>query len=764
MSISFKAKLLLFTLAVVLVATAVLVFYFIGSFNNITRFSLEQNKGGIERMNREFLGNLAADKARLTSVQLKRAMDSVTILGKTTQKLLDNYEDLSKVADIYRADLYRDKLVPYKGALTNLPSEPVNVLIPPSLTSRPRARQLLKVSALLSPLIGPVFESNENNTFVYYVGDKESPVTRAFPNINLAEYLGEALDFLFWRDFFQDNVQHWERYYRDRGLRQRVEAQVGSPITFDPPYEDAAGQGKIITLFYPLWDRRADRFAGVVAADVSLAKIVENVLSVHVAQTGYAVLLNGKGEIVAMSEKAEGQLRVKVEEIQRNGLKYYYRSLATSADSGIQESYRKILEEDAGFLSVTMDDRETHILVFSSLDPINDTQYGEDRWKILINVPEREILSTLFETHQAITAQNSKSILLALVFVAGMVIVVIVSTFFIAGTITKSIGQLSLAAQKISRKDYDIDLNIRSRDEIGQLGRVFTSMSREIKGYTEHLEDMVKERTEKLQQALQEISVLNSRLQGENVRLSAELDVAKRLQLMVLPGRQELATIPDLDIACQMSPADEVGGDYYDCFRSNGSVKFGIGDVTGHGLSAGVIMIMAQTAIKTVALMGERDMKRFLSMVNKVLYSNIVRICEDRSMTLSLIDYHDRTFTVTGQHESLIVCRRDGSIELTDTGDLGLFLGFEPDITPFVGETRLTLEPGDALVLYTDGVTDAVNEKNQSFGVRRLCQAVALHHEKPAAAIVERVVALLRAYIGSSKVHDDFSLMVIKQK
>ncbi len=101
-------------------------------------------------------------------------------------------------------------------------------------------------------------------------------------------------------------------------------------------------------------------------------------------------------------------------------------------------------------------------------------------------------------------------------------------------------------------------------------------------------------------------------------------------------------------------------------------------------------MIMAQTAIKTVALMGELDMKRFLSLINKVLYSNIVRIREDRSMTLSLIDYRDRTFTVTGQHESLIVCRRDGKIELTDTADLGLFLGFEPDISRFVDETKVS--------------------------------------------------------------------------
>jgi sigma-B regulation protein RsbU (phosphoserine phosphatase) len=289
-------------------------------------------------------------------------------------------------------------------------------------------------------------------------------------------------------------------------------------------------------------------------------------------------------------------------------------------------------------------------------------------------------------------------------------------------------------------------------------------MSREIKGYTEHLEDMVKERTEKLQLALREISVLNERLKDENLRLSAELDVAKRLQLMVLPGPAELAKVPDLDIACQMSPADEVGGDYFDCFQSNGSVKFGIGDVTGHGLSAGVIMLMAQTAIKTVALMGERDMKRFLSLVNKVLYSNIVRISEDRSMTLSLIDYQDRTFTITGQHESLIICRRDGRIELMDTADLGLFLGFEPDISRFVGETRLRLEAGEALVLYTDGVTEAVNERGEAFGIRRLCQAVALHHDKPSATILERAAAMLKSFIGSSKVHDDFSLMVIKQK
>ncbi|KPJ86881.1 MAG: hypothetical protein AMS17_10580 [Spirochaetes bacterium DG_61] len=764
MKLKFKAKLLLFALSVVLIPTAVLVSFFLINFNGITRFSLEKNTEGIEKSNQEFLNNLASDKARLTSLQFKRAIESLTILGKSAQKLIDHYQELSDVQDIYKLGLFRENLVPFLGALTNVSEEEINVLIPPALVPQKRSRELLKISSLLNLIIGPVFESNENNTFVYFVGDRESPITRAYPNINLAEYLGEYIDLLFWQDFFPDNVQYWERYYTDELFREQVLSDVGTPITFDPPYEDAAGQGKIITLFYPLWDNRTEKFAGVVASDVSLAKIVENILSVHVAQTGYAVLLNGKGEIVAMSDVAERSLKTKTEQIERGGLSYYYRSLATSQDSGITGVYNTIMQEHSGYLKVRMNDGENHVLVFSSLDPINDTTYERDVWKILINVPEREILSTLFTTHEAITTRNYRTTLLSVLVVAAILVVVILITYFISGKITMNIGQLSLAAQKISQKNYDINLNISSRDEIGELGKAFNMMSRDIKGYTEHLEEMVQERTEELEQALSKISVLNERLTDENLRLSAELDVAKRLQLMVLPGKEELGSIKDLDITCIMAPADEVGGDYFDCFKSNGTVMFGIGDVTGHGLSAGVIMLMAQTAIKTISLMGEKDMKRFLALVNRVLYSNIERITEDRSMTLSLLDYKDRTCTITGQHETVVLCKKNGHIERKDTSDLGMFVGFEPDISAHIREVRFDLEQGDVLVLYTDGVTEAVNEHSEEFGLDRLCNLVKKNHTLTSAKIVENILSELRGFIGKADVYDDISLMVIKQR
>jgi sigma-B regulation protein RsbU (phosphoserine phosphatase) len=764
MRINFKAKLLIFVLSVVLISTALLVGFFIINFFSITNFSLEQNSQGIKESNREFLINLANDKARLTSLQFKNAINSITVLGKAAQKIIDNYSDLSRLSSVYSLEMFRSKFVTYNRALTNSTQEEVNVLIPPSLTDQARARELLRVSSLLNLLIGPVFESNENNTFVYFVGDKQSPVTRAYPNINLAEYLGDYIDLLFWREFFPDNVQYWEKFYQDNQFQEKIIKNVGTPVTFDPPYEDAAGQGKIITLFYPLWNSRRNIFAGAVAADVSLAKVVENILEIHVAETGFAILINGKGEIIAMPEAVEDRLKVMSNEIERGGLKYYYRDLSTSADSGIQEIFPHIMSDREGYLYTTFDNGEEHIVVFSTLDPINDTQYNEDPWKIIISVPEKEILATLFKTHKAINEQNTQTIFVSLAGVGVVVVAAILLTFLISGRITKSIGKLARAAEKISNKDYDIELNLQTKDEIGDLGSAFMQMSREIKSYTEHLEDMVQERTEKLEQALKEISVLNEKLKDENLRLNAELDVARRLQLMVLPGEKELSSIPDLDIACIMHPADEVGGDYYDFIKTNGSVKFGIGDVTGHGLPAGVIMLMAQMAIKTMVHTGETDMKKILSLVNKVLYSNILRITEDKSMTLSLLDYKDNTFTLVGQHEYVILCKKDGKVKIMDTNNLGIFVGMEPDITEFIKQAKFSLESGDLIVFYTDGVTEAINEKKQEFGIKKLCKLIREYHTLPSQSILEKIIQAHKNYIGRAKVYDDISLVVIKQK
>jgi serine phosphatase RsbU (regulator of sigma subunit) len=99
-----------------------------------------------------------------------------------------------------------------------------------------------------------------------------------------------------------------------------------------------------------------------------------------------------------------------------------------------------------------------------------------------------------------------------------------------------------------------------------------------------------------------------------------------------------------------------------------------------------------------------------------------------------------------------------------DTEPLGMFVGFEPDISRFIGEQRIRLQPGELMVLYTDGVTEAVNRSGEEFGLRRLCELVRKNSRFASTQILENVLSELYAYIGEARVHDDISLMVIKQK
>lgn len=290
--------------------------------------------------------------------------------------------------------------------------------------------------------------------------------------------------------------------------------------------------------------------------------------------------------------------------------------------------------------------------------------------------------------------------------------------------------------------------------------------------YNTRLEMQVKERTGQLNQAYREISSLNERLKSENTRLGAEVEVSRQMQRMLLPHEQELRNVKGLDIAGYMEPADEVGGDYYDILQHNGRVKIGIGDVTGHGLESGVVMLMTQAAVRTLLISGETDPERILSILNRLIYDNVQRLQSDRSLTLALLDYghfsdkkgrRGGALRLSGQHEELIVVRRNGKVELIDTMDLGFPIGLDDDIEGLVDQEIIKLKPGDGVVLYTDGITEAENMAKEEYGLERLCNVLSYQWQQPAEGIKEAVIKDVREYIGQQKVHDDITLLILKQ-
>ena len=118
--------------------------------------------------------------------------------------------------------------------------------------------------------------------------------------------------------------------------------------------------------------------------------------------------------------------------------------------------------------------------------------------------------------------------------------------------------------------------------------------------------------------------------------------------------------------------------------------------------------------------------------------------------------------TISGQHEEVLVVRGNGALERHDTLNLGFPLGLEEDISHLVGQASVPLGSGDVMVVYTDGITEAINCAGFTYGIERLSEAVRNSHQHSAAAIREAVLSSLREYIGEQHLLDDISLLVIK--
>ncbi|WP_283765750.1 PP2C family protein-serine/threonine phosphatase [Roseofilum capinflatum] len=273
----------------------------------------------------------------------------------------------------------------------------------------------------------------------------------------------------------------------------------------------------------------------------------------------------------------------------------------------------------------------------------------------------------------------------------------------------------------------------------------------------------LQEKTTQLAAANQEIDHLNQQLQSENIRLSAELEILREMQQLILPKPEDLARIQELDITGYMQPADEVGGDYYDVISMDGVITIGIGDVTGHGLESGILMLMTQTAVRTLKETKEHDPIHFLDILNRTIYKNVQSMGIDKNLTLSILNYAEGQLTVSGQHEEIIVVRQGGTIERIDTLDLGLPIGLDDNIAEFISYTGIDLNPGDGVVLYTDGITEARNGGNQRYGIERLCQIISENWQKTSEPIKTAIIEDLQQFIGAEKILDDITLVVLKQ-
>jgi serine phosphatase RsbU (regulator of sigma subunit) len=238
-----------------------------------------------------------------------------------------------------------------------------------------------------------------------------------------------------------------------------------------------------------------------------------------------------------------------------------------------------------------------------------------------------------------------------------------------------------------------------------------------------------------------------------------EMEIARRIQTSILP--RELA-VEALEVSAKMIPATEVGGDYYDILPVPGGCWIGIGDVSGHGLPAGLIMLMVQSVVASLVRAapnaGPVDLVRTL---NATLYDNIRRrLGNDEHVTFTLFHYStDGRLRFAGAHEDIIVYRAGRRLsECLATP--GTWIGIGRNIDHALTESTIALERGDVVVLYTDGVTEAKDISGKQLGLDRLCEVVDKHAEGPSELLRDAILEAVRRWTAVQD--DDVSVMVLR--
>ncbi len=257
------------------------------------------------------------------------------------------------------------------------------------------------------------------------------------------------------------------------------------------------------------------------------------------------------------------------------------------------------------------------------------------------------------------------------------------------------------------------------------------------------------------------VSLERSRADLKTARdaLWGEMEVAKRIQTALLPENRRVG---GYEIAARMSPAAEVGGDYYDIIQvSEDRNWIAIGDVSGHGVESGLVMMMTQTSILSLVREDERSPAAVFSAVNDVLRENISRLQAARYLTLNVVRLADEGLTIAGKHQDVLVWRRAMGGAIETVSNEGCWIGVVPDMRGRVTDQLIGMQEGDVALFFTDGATEAMNARGEMYGEERLAKVLASVAERPLDEALEVLFADIAAF--RSVQDDDVTMMLVRR-
>lgn len=447
----------------------------------------------------------------------------------------------------------------------------------------------------------------------------------------------------------------------------QIPKELRRPQWSEPYFDEGGGNILMATYSVPFYRivHGERRFMGVVTADISLEWLSEIVSSVKVLKTGYGALLSKNGTIITHPVK---------QMIMNESI---FSIAEARGDNRVREIGRSMIKGETKFVS--------YLNVFGMESMMYYAPVPSNGW----------VLSVVFPTAELFEDVNRLGRRVVFLSVSGIALLSLVIVL-IANSITRPLRAMTKAAEAVGKGQLNTDLpRVKSGDEVGRLTSAFQNMQRSLKTYICDLTETTAARE----------------------RIENELKIAHDIQMSILP--KFFPAFPDrkeFDIYAFIESAKEVGGDFYDFFFIDEvHFCFIIADVSGKGIPASLYMAVTKTLIKATAIR-DVDPARILFLVNNEL-------CKDNdsnmfvSIFCGILNTESGTVLYSnGGHNPPIFTSSGASSFLG--GPTGLVMGAMYDFN--YKTERLVMLPGDNLFLYTDGVTEAMNSRDELFSEGRL--------------------------------------------
>ncbi|HNX22112.1 MAG TPA: SpoIIE family protein phosphatase, partial [Bacteroidales bacterium] len=497
--------------------------------------------------------------------------------------------------------------------------------------------------------------------------------------------------------------ENYEYFYMDWF---QIPTSINKPYWTEPYYDTGGANALMTTFSIPITIDSAGvpKTIAVLTVDLALDWFTEIVSSVKVLETGYASVISKAGTFLTHPKK----------ELIMNQTIFSYAK--ENSNDELRAIGREMQTKKNGFANSTLNG--VHRIIYYTTLPSSN-------WSLAVVFPKSEIYLPL---------RKITIILIALIVIALTLLTVIISK--VIGKQLIPLTAFAKSARQIAKGDFQTPIpQIKTEDEMLELHDAFHFMQNNLLHYIETLKDTT----------------------SAKEKIESELRIAREIQMGMIPKTfPPFPTRKELDQYATLIPAKEVGGDLYDYFIDDDKLYFIIGDVSGKGIPASLLMAVTRSLFRSVTLHFDSPAEILTNLNNSLAENNDSNMFVTLFLGILDLNSGQLQFCNAG-HNPPILIRDDASfMEVIPNLPLGLIDGFQYQ------QQEKKIYSGTTLVLYTDGLTEAENESQMLYGEERLLQLINSNEDLNTQNLVETILEDVHSHVKSADQSDDLTLLAIK--